>query len=143
MGRTKKTVPENYDQLVSSIKSCNLDNRTLFAKEIKETMQALSDNPSQSIKSILRYNIAVLGTLQTALIRESQGKPVIADGRLDKRLANDLLSVQKAMIQNCNLLSLLEGINKNRWRQDDKRARGNCDIDIAAFIMGAEDDSNN
>lgn len=143
MGRPKKTIPENYDQLVASIKHGKLDNRTSFAKEIKDTMQALSDNPSESIKSIIRYNIAVLGMLQTELMRESQGNPILKDGRLDKRLSDDLLSVQKTMIQNCNLLSLIEGINKKKWRQDDKKARNNAGnaVDIAAFIIGGEDDN--
>lgn len=134
MPRKKKVNPEDYDQLVATIKQDALDNRTSLAKAMRDTRQALAENPGESIKAIIRNNIATLAMLQTEILRESQGKPFLNNGRLEKRLADDLLSVQKTLIQNCNLLSLIEGINKSRWQQKGKiRTSGN--MDVASVIL--------
>lgn len=138
MSRKKKVNPEDYDQLVATIKQDALDNRTSLAKAMKDTRQALAENPGESIKAIIRNNIATLAMLQTEILRESQGKPFLNNGRLEKRLADDLLSVQKTLIQNCNLLSLIEGINKSRWQQKGK-IRGAGNMDVAGYILDVQE----
>lgn len=137
MARKKKVNPDDYNELVTTIKQDALDNRTSKAKFLKETRKALAENPAESIKAILRNNIAVLAMLQAEILRESQNKPILSEGRLEKRLGDDLLSVQKTLIQNCNILSLIEGINKSRWQQKGKvRTSGN--IDIANYILDVQ-----
>lgn len=137
MGRPKKTIPVDYDELVASISQGNLDNRTTVAKAIRDTRKALADNPAESIKAILRNNLATLVMIQTELIKESQGKPIIVNGRLDKRLAKDLLAIQKQIMQQCNILALVEGINKTRWEQKGN-IKTNGNEELANIILDME-----
>lgn len=138
MARKQKVNPDNYDELVATIKQDALDNRTSMAKAMKDTRQALAENPGESIKAIIRNNIATLAMLQTEILKESQNKPILNNGRLEKRLADDLLAVQKTLIQNCNLLSLIEGINKSRWQQKGK-VRGAGNIEVANYILDVQE----
>lgn len=128
------TTQDKYDAIVASIKNETLDNRTAVAKALKATRDALSNNPGESIRAILRNNLAILVMLQNELMRETQYKPLTNNGRLNQGFTKDLLALQKVMQSNCNLLSLIEGVNSSKWKQSGGiKTDGN--IDVASLIL--------
>lgn len=113
----KKSTQEVRDAL-DAIQSGQIDGRTRQAQAIAKTREALAKNPDEAIKALTRHTIAVGALVQNEIMAAvQQGGSVLEDGRLSPLVGDDLLKVQRSMLQAAGLLAQLEGLSPKRLKQ--------------------------
>ena len=114
----KKTTEEIRSAL-DAIQNGQIDGRTRQAQAIIKTREALAKAPDEAIKALTRHSIAVAALIQNEIMAAVQqnGTVLEKDGRLSKLIGDDLLKVQRSMLQAAGLLAQLEGLAPGRMAQ--------------------------
>lgn len=143
-----KKSTEEIRSALDAIQNGQIDGRTRQAQAIIKTREALAKAPDEAIKALTRHNIAVAALIQNEIMAAIQqnGTVLEADGRLSKLIGDDLLKVQRAMLQSAGLLAQLEGLAPGRMPQrnaelgakgKEKMAEAKA---IASIILDVADD---
>ena len=132
----------------NAIQNGQIDGRTRQAQAIIKTREALAKAPDEAIKALTRHSIAVAALIQNEIMAAVQqnGTVLEKDGRLSKLIGDDLLKVQRSMLQAAGLLAQLEGLAPGRMAQrnselstkgKEKMAEAKA---VAAIIMDIADE---
>ena len=125
-----KRRPKDIKSLLACLQANTLDGRRREALQYEAVKEALSQDPAEVAKALLRHDVAVLAVVVRSIVEDAQqGGGFLRDGTLAPALGNDLVRFQAAQTKTLEALLRLEGNPKSRTKD------GATILDVASIVM--------